>query len=224
MSAPGLFNLVVLPIFLGLFGFVEPCSIGTTLVVVKQIEGQPARVRIVQTAMFAATRALFIGGLGLLAVLLGAAFLGLQKAAWMILGLLYIALGVLYLSGKAGVLMRSFGPGLARLRTVRGSVALGVLFGLNIPACAAPLLLALLGSAAAGGTSGSTLASGFVALALFGLALSLPLVAAVFFAPARRALDGLAALSGRMPRWTGSLLVALGLWSVWFALFVTIKG
>lgn len=151
MSAPGLFNLVVLPIFLGLFGFIEPCSVGTTLVVVKQIEGQPARVRIMQTAMFAATRALFIGALGLLAVLLGAAFLGLQKAAWMILG-------VLYLSGKAGVLMRSFGLGLARLRTVRGSVALGVLFGLNIPACAAPLLLALLGSAAASTKARTSLA------------------------------------------------------------------
>ena len=83
---------------------------------------------------------------------------------------------------------------------MRGSVALGLLFGLNIPACAAPLILTL-----------------------FGAALSLPLVLAVFFAPARRALDALAALSRRVPRWTGMLLLALGLWSIWFALFASIQ-
>ncbi len=222
MIEASLLNVVALPILFGLFGFVEPCSIGSTLVVLKQIEGKPAGEKIVQTAFFATTRAVFVGLLGMLAAVLGAAFLGLQKAAWLILGLVYIALGVLYLSGKAGVLMRSFGPGLARLRAVRGSVALGVLFGLNIPACAAPLILALLASAAAGGATGATLASGFVSLGLFGFALSLPLVVAVFFAPARAALDRLAALSRRMPLWTGAILVALGAWSIWFALFVSI--
>jgi cytochrome c-type biogenesis protein len=124
---------------------------------------------------------------------------------------------------KAGVLMRSLGPNLSRLRSVRGSVMLGLLFGLNIPACAAPLILALLGAAAAGGTTGATLASGFVSLAVFGLALSLPLVVAVFFEPARRGLDWLAALSRRIPLWTGMLLIALGAWSVWFALFVNLQ-
>lgn len=215
-------NVVALPILFGLFGFVKPCSIGSTLVALKQIEGKPAHEKIVQTAIFAATRAVFIGLLGMLAAVLGAAFLGLKKAAWLILGVVYLALGVLYLSGKAGVLMRTFGPGLARLQTVRGSAALGVLFGLNIPACAAPLILALLASAAADGATGATLASGFVSLGLFGFALSLPLVVAVFFAPARLALDRLAALSSRIPLWTGSILVALGAWSVWFALLVSI--
>jgi cytochrome c-type biogenesis protein len=103
---------------------------------------------------------------------------------------------------------------------VRGSAALGVLFGLNIPACAALLLFALLAAAAAGGSAGATAASGFVALGLFGLALSLPLIAAVLFERARRALDWLAGLSGRLPFWTGLLLAALGLWSIWFGLFV----
>jgi cytochrome c-type biogenesis protein len=101
-------------------------------------------------------------------------------------------------------------------------VALGVLFGLNIPACAAPLLVALLGAAAADGASSRTLASGFGSLAAFGLALSLPLVVAVYFERARNALDRLAQLSRRVPRWTGLLLIALGAWSVWFALFVSI--
>jgi len=101
--------------------------------------------------------------------------------------------------------------------------AWGLVFGLNIPACAAPLIFALLGAAAAGGASGATLASGFISLAVFGLALSAPLVAAVLFEPARRALDWLAGLSGRIPFWAGVVLVALGLWSIWFGLFVRIK-
>ena len=105
---------------------------------------------------------------------------------------------------------------------MRGSAALGVLFGLNIPACAAPLLLALLGASAASGARGGSVAEGFVALALFGFALSLPLVVAVLFAPARRALDWLAALSRRLPVWTGVLLIALGAWSIWLGLFVSL--
>lgn len=68
------------------------------------------------------------------------------------------------------------------------------------------------------------MASGFVSLGLFGFALSLPLVVVVFFAPARAALDALATLSRRAPLWTGMVLVALGAWSVWFALFVSIKA
>jgi len=222
MSDHYLLNLFVLPVLFGLFGFVEPCSIGSTLVLVKQIEGRRASEKIAQMAIFAATRAGFIGMLGMLAAVVGSAFLGFQKAAWFFLGAVYIALGLMYVTGHIGWLMRSFGPRLARMQSVKGSVALGVLFGLNIPACAAPLIVALLGAAAAGGASGRTLASGFVSLAVFGLALSLPLVIAVYFERARNALDWLAELSRRVPRWTGLLLIALGAWSVWFALFVSI--
>ncbi len=222
MDAFGFVNTLALPIFLGLFGFIEPCSIGSTLVVVKQLEGRNAHEKITQVAVFATTRATFIGLLGLLAALLGAAFLGLQKAAWFVLGTVYIIVGALYLTGKIGVLMRSIGPSVARLRTVKGSVALGILFGLNIPACAAPLIFALLGSAAAGAAAGTTLVTGFVSLALFGAALSLPLVVAVAFEPARKVLDQLASVSRRVPVLTGVVLLALGVWSIWFALFVTI--
>lgn len=95
---------------------------------------------------------------------------------------------------------------------------MGLLFGLNIPPCAGPLLVALLGTAAAGGAAGSTLASGFVSLALFGLALSLPLVLAVLFQPARGALEWLASLSRRLPFWSGLLLVVLGSWSIFLGL------
>jgi len=212
----------LLPIGLGLFGFVEPCSIGSTLVFIKLIEGKPAGVKVGQVAMFALTRALFIGLLGAAAAVVGAVFLGLQKAGWLVLGLVYLAIGALYLSGHVAWLMRTIGPRLAALNDLRASAALGLFFGLNIPACAAPLLLALLAGSASGATAGGA-AGGFVSLALFGLALSLPLIVAVPFGRARRVLDWLASLARRVPRWTGLLLIALGLWSVWFGLFVTLE-
>lgn len=219
MTELGLINLLVVPAALGLLGFIEPCSIGSSLIFIKYLERKEAARKLAETVLFTATRAAFIGALGVLAVLLGTAFLGLQKGAWILLGAAYVVIGGLYLAGWAQVLMMSVGPSLASLSGARGSIGLGMLFGLNIPACAAPLLLILLGAAAAGGATGSTLAGGFVSLAVFGLALSLPLVLAVLFAPARRALDWLAGLSRRMPFWTGIVLIALGLWSIGFGLF-----
>ncbi|HEX9672369.1 MAG TPA: cytochrome c biogenesis protein CcdA [Burkholderiales bacterium] len=214
---------ILLPIGLGLFGFIEPCSIGSTLVFIKVMEGRPPAVKLWQVGVFTVTRALFIGALGGIAVLVGSVFIGFQKAMWTGLGGLYIALGLLFVTGRAGYIMTSLGPSLARIGDVRGSAALGLLFGLNIPACSAPLLFALLGAAAAGGVSGATLANGFSSLALFGFALSLPLAVAVLIPAARRALDWLARLSGRIPRWTGIVLIALGIWSIWFGLFVEVR-
>lgn len=220
MSEP-LAASILLPIGLGLFGFIEPCSIGSTLVFIKVMEGKTATVKLWQVGVFTATRALFIGALGAVAVVVGSAFIGFQKAMWTGLGALYVALGLLFVAGRAGYLMTTLGPSLARIGEVRGSAALGLLFGLNIPACAAPLLFALLGAAAASGVSGATVANGFFSLALFGFALSLPLAAAVLIPAARRVLDWLAGLSRRIPFWTGIVLIGLGLWSVWFGLFVT---
>jgi cytochrome c-type biogenesis protein len=220
----GLINLVALPIGLGLVGFIEPCSIGSSLVFIKYLEGKNAAAKLAQVTAFTAARAIFIGVLGMLAVLVGATVLGFQKGAWIFLGAIYVGIGALYLTGKARGLMISLGPSLSRISGLRGSAGLGLLFGLNIPACAAPLIFALLGMAAAGGIAGGTLAAGFVSLGLFGLALSLPLVLAVLFDPARRLLDRVAGLSVRLPLWTGALLIVLGLWSIGFGLFVDVKA
>jgi cytochrome c-type biogenesis protein len=222
MSGPELLNAILLPIGLGLFGFIEPCSIGSTLVFLKVMEGHPDATKVRQVAVFTVTRAVFIGLLGVLAVVVGSAFLTFQKAAWLVLGGLYAAIGLFYVSGRAGLLMTTLGPSLSRLSGVRGSAALGVLFGLNIPACAAPLLFALLGTAAAGGGAGAGPGQGFLSLGLFGFALSLPLAMAVLFPWARGLLDRFAGLSRRLPVWTGLLMIALGGWSVWFGLFVTV--
>lgn len=37
---PGLTTLVLLPLAFGLLGFIEPCSIGSTLIVIKSLEGK----------------------------------------------------------------------------------------------------------------------------------------------------------------------------------------
>lgn len=222
MAELGWLNTLVLPVFFGLIGFLEPCSIGSTLVMVKHMEDHSGREKIAQMLVFATTRGLFIGLLGLMAAGVGSAFLGWQKGAWLLLGVFYVVLGAMYLGGRAGLLMHVIGPRLRCVRGRRGAAALGLLFGLNIPACAAPLILAMLGLAAASGTGAAELGAGFVSLGLFGLALSLPLVLAVVFAPVRVLLDRLAALSRRIPRWTGALFILLGLWSIWFGLFVSI--
>jgi cytochrome c-type biogenesis protein len=205
-------ELLLAPLGLGLLGFIEPCSIGSSLLFLDFLKGRERRAKVAQALAFMFARALFLGLLGVVAAALGQAFLGLQRGAWIALGALYTALGLLYLSGRSGALMRGLGPSLARLRDARGAAALGLLFGFNVPACAAPLLAGLLGAAALGPGTGA--ANGFVMLAVFGLALSLPLVLAVAWKPAERMLERAARRSERAPLWIGSLLVALGAWSI----------
>jgi cytochrome c-type biogenesis protein len=60
-------------------------------------------------------------------------------------------------------------------------------------------------------------------LALFGLALSIPLVLAVLLPQGRRLLDYLAGLTRRAPRWTGIAMLALAVWSLYFGLAVNIE-
>ena len=215
-----LLNLVTLSVGLGLLGFIEPCSMGANLLFIKYLEGKAAARKLVQASVFMLTRGLFIGGLGALAALVGAGFVAVQKGFWILLGSVYLILGALYLAGRAGFLMRALGPGLRRLSGTQGPVALGLLFGLNIPACAAPLLFVLFGTAAVGG---ATVTQGFLSLALFGVFLSVPIVLAISWAPGRALLDRVAGLSSRIPRWTGAVLVAFGLWSIYFGLFVRLE-
>lgn len=211
-----LWNLLVLPLGFGLLGFVEPCTVGSSLLFVKYLEGKDAAAKVRATTVFTLTRALFIGVLGGAAAVIGTSFLDLQRTFWILLGAVYVTLGALYLARRQGVLMRVLGPKLVRAREARGAAALGIVFGLNVPACAAPLLGAIL--AATLGIAG--VARGFLALAIFGLALSTPLVLAVFWMRARRGLDRLAALSQRMPFWTGVVFVLLGVWSIYFGVAV----
>lgn len=204
---------------LGLIAFVEPCSVGSHLLFLKFLDRLPERQRLYQTLVFTLARAGLMAGLGVLAAAVGAQFLGIQHGLWMVLGSVYVALGLAYLAGGAPWLIRQSDRLLPRVPTTSGGAALGVLFGFNIPACAAPLLAVLLGGAAAQAAAGGGVAYGGVSLLIFGLALSSPLVLVVFTQRGRRLLNAIARIAARMPRVTGAVLVLLGFWSIALAFY-----
>ncbi|MDE1953523.1 MAG: hypothetical protein KGL51_12040 [Betaproteobacteria bacterium] len=212
-------NTLLLAIGLGLLGFVEPCTMGANLILIKYLERRSYRHRVLQMLIYAATRGLLMALLGVAAALIGGRFFGLQRALWIGLGALYLSFGLLYLGGQQAWLIARLSAWLSHLSTSGGSAALGLVFGLNVPVCAVPLIVVLLGLSASRAASGVAPVQGFVTLLLFGLALSAPLVLAVLWAPAQRGMDWLAGLSVRLPRWTGVVLAALGLWSIGFGLF-----
>jgi cytochrome c-type biogenesis protein len=215
MSGAELITAFLLPVGLGLLAFIEPCAIGSTLLFIKLVEGKSERAKLRQALGFMLARGLFIGLLGASAAWIGGTFFVLQKMGWYVFGAIYVAIGVMYLTGHVRWLMHAVGPRLTQLSDLQSSAMLGVLFGLNIPACAAPLLLALLAATASGVTPGGVV-GGFISLSIYGVALSLPLVAAVLVPSARRALDWLAGLTQRAPRFIGVLMMLIGAWTIWF--------
>lgn len=207
-----LWALILVPLGLGLLGFIEPCTVGSSLLFVKYLEGKDRASKVIETTALAVTRAVFIGALGAMAAFIGSVLLELQRGFWMLLGAAYVVLGAFYLARQQWRFMRMLGPTPARTHQARGAAMLGIVFGLNIPACAAPLLGALMAASAGAGS----VARGFVVMAVFGLALSVPLLILVVWGRARAWLDWLAAFSERVPRWTGVVFVGLGAWSIYF--------
>jgi len=100
----------------------EPC-------VHQVLEGESGAAKLAETVLFALTRAVVIGGLGAIAVLIGSVFTEVQRGAWIALGVLYASIGLLLVTGRAGALMVSLGPSLHRLAGARGSLGLGALSG-----------------------------------------------------------------------------------------------
>jgi len=207
---------IFLPIGLGLLGFVEPCAVGGHMVVLGTLNEQSRTSRLTSLLVFMVTRTMAYGVVGIVVVLIGQYFVAGQKAFWLIFGLAYAALGFLYIFGKVGLLMRRIGLHRPSPRGQRNAVLLGVLFGANVPACAAPLLFAVAGSAAGAGDY----AAGFITMALFGLALSAPLLLIVAVPRFVRVLEAVGGASQWLHRFIGVILIAVGVWSVWFGLFV----
>jgi len=206
----------LLPVSLGLLGFIEPCAIGSHMVVLGVLAGQSKGRRIASLLLFAATRTVALGIVGVIVALIGQQFAVGQKTFWLFFGVAYVLLGALYFAGKGSALLQGIGSGHRLQQSRRGAVALGVLFGLNVPACAAPLLFAVAASAA--GADAYTV--GFVTMALFGLALSVPLLVIALAPKLSRALDRMRLAPPWVRRCVGALLVGAGLWSIWFGLFV----
>ncbi|MGH1479283.1 MAG: cytochrome c biogenesis CcdA family protein [Geminicoccales bacterium] len=209
-------ELVLLPIGLGLLGFIEPCTIGGHLLFLNTQNDRPSREKIGAVLTFIAARSLVAGLFGALIASLGQTIINVQTGFWLIFGLIYLAVGLAFLIGRAGLVKRRVNLAPATWKHAKNPVVLGLAFGLNVPACAAPILFGLLGLAATTGT----VVAGFTMMFLFGLSLSMPL--AVFAAVPSLA-TWLETLGERLKRrrWLiGLIFVLLGLWSIWFGLYV----
>jgi cytochrome c-type biogenesis protein len=209
-------ELVLLPIGLGLLGFVEPCTIGGHLLFLETQNGRSNREKLNAVLTFVATRAFVAGLFGAVIAFLGQKVITAQTGVWLIFGIIYLAIGIAFLIGKAGFIKQRVNLAPAAWKQAQNPFVLGLAFGLNIPACAAPILFGLLGLAATTGT----VVTGFAMMFLFGLFLSSPLAV---FAVAPKLGDSLEKLGERMKRmrWlTGLVFALLGLWSIWFGLYV----
>lgn len=207
-------TLLALALGLGLLGFIEPCSLGANGVFLSYLHNKSRNARLYETIKFTLVRSVVLGLFGLGLAFLGGFVFTAQKGFWLLLGLLYLALGIaVILNARLG--WRLFGR-LSLGRLLPGhkdrSLGLGVLFGLNLPACAYPLMLALLGRSAASGA-----AWGFAALFAFGLALSAPLVPLALSERSARLFERLTRLSGAAPYVIGALLIALAAYVLYTA-------
>ncbi len=164
-----IYQLTLVPIAFGLLGFVEPCSIGANILFLGYLQTSD-RAKFLEAVKFTITRAIFLGLIGLAAGVMGQTLRIETYSYSMILGVLYVLLGLFGLWwGYRGM---GLGPlDLGRYFPKGGAVPLGVIFGLSAPACSFPLLLALVGL---GVLKGAWV--GFFTLFLFGLALSAPLL------------------------------------------------
>ncbi|MBL4740920.1 MAG: sulfite exporter TauE/SafE family protein [Sneathiella sp.] len=209
-------TFILLPIGLGLLGFIEPCTIGGHLLFLGTQEDRGPGDKIKAAFIFVAARTVVVGLIGALIAFLGQSLISVQTGFWLVFGLIYLAIGLLYLSGRAGVIKKQIDLAPVSWKRAQNPLVLGLAFGLNIPACAAPIMFGLLGLAA---TKGSSLA-GFTMMALFGLALSAPLLVIAVLPKLARGLDNLSQKLRQMRWFLGGIFVLLGIWSIWFGLYV----
>jgi len=209
-------TFILLPVGLGLLGFIEPCTVGGHLVFLDTQKNRSGIEKINAVLVFVAARSIVAGMFGAFIAFLGQWLIGVQTGIWLLFGVVYLALGLAFFMGRAGLFKRRIDFAPSTWKRAQNPLVLGLAFGLNIPACAAPILFGLLGLAA---TTGTMLA-GFWMMFLFGLFLSLPLV---LFAYNSKLAGGLDKLAGRLKHKRGvlgAIFVVLGLWSVWFGLYV----
>ncbi len=210
------YMLVILPVGLGLLGFIEPCTIGGHLLFLETQRERTMAARLEAVSVFITARALVSGLAGGVIAYSGSKLITMQTGFWMVFGLVYLVVGLTFISGRTRFLKFPIALAPAAWKRASNPLVMGLAFGLNIPACAAPILFTLLGLAA---TSGTAL-TGFFMMALFGLFLSLPLLG---FALNKKLAEWLDRVGQRLKGggWIiGLIFVVLGVWSIWFGLYV----
>ncbi len=200
----------ILPILLGLLGFIEPCSLGANYIFLAYLKRMEVQRRLLESIIFTLSRGVFLGLVGMSIAWFGRWILGFQKLYLFFLGIVFLLVGLTYLLGGK-LFVSKFDVGLNRLVgwKVRGGIGLGIVFGLSAPACATPLILLLLTKGLLEGMVG-----GFVSLFIFGIALSLPLVGIAFSSRGSSLLNRLSFSSKWTPYVTGVVLSLVGIYGI----------
>ena len=210
------YQTVALAFGLGLLGFVEPCTVGAHLIFLDRLLVRPPARRLSATVGFIVARLVVMAGFGGAIVYFGQRAIGVQTSFWLVFGVVYMALGFAMLGRLDRALKHRIGIAPEQWRAAGNPVLQGLAFGFNIPACAAPILFALMGAATLTGSA----VSGMLLMGNFALALSLPLLPLTLWPGLA---ERLARLADRLRarRWIlGALFVLLGVWSIWFGLYV----
>lgn len=169
-----LIGLFVVPFVFGLVGAITPCTLGINAVFLGYITGKPQPHRLWEWLLFALARAALLTVLGLAFGLLGQVVGDFVRGYQQLIAWGLIALGALFILSRFRQLPLPY-LSLANDFTLTGNgsaLALGALFGLDIPACTSPLVFALLAQTMLVGDW----LFGMVALFVFGVSMSLPLL------------------------------------------------
>lgn len=204
------FNLIVLPLFLGLVGSITPCALGINAVFLGYVMGQDRWHRLWQGLLVTLARAFSLMVLGLLFGFLGEQVKTFIFGYQRFVAAALIALGaLLILSYYRPMSLPGVQLGSKRFKqNTGGALALGALFGLDIPACTSPMVLALLAQTVFVGE----LAFGAITLFLFGIAMSLPVLGVALFEGANQRFLGFARRwKGASYHGAGLLLIVVGI-------------
>lgn len=197
----------VAPIGLGIVGAFTPCALGINAVFLTYLAGKGWAARLAQAGLITGMRAVFLTALGLLFGLFGQSVASFVRGYQQVIALAIVAIGVVFVaSAFVDIPMPRFR--FVRLKSgTGGALALGAVFGLDIPACTSPLVIGLLAQTVLAGNW----ASGAISLFLFGIGMSLPLVAVSLFDGVNRGLVTFAR-RWRTPSYVlaGGLFILLG--------------
>ncbi len=189
--------MIVLPVVLGLLGFVQPCVVGVNSIFLGYLREAGASTRTKELLKYVVVKTLFAALVGIAAAVIGSVVL--VSASENILRALLILFGSIYIASRFRAMpVPNFVP--------RGNFSHGVLYGLGVPACAVPLLVSLgLMSAFSGNMYG-----GAVLLAAFGAAISLPLLFIGISGGRTEIMKRVAKLTGVSPVFAGAALILTG--------------
>jgi cytochrome c-type biogenesis protein len=186
------------------------------MIFLNRINGFERVKRISETLIFTFVRGTFLALFGVSAAFIGSKMTRIQSSFFLILGGVYIFFGAVAIINKYRTIFK-FEVNLSQYLQNKESLALGVVFGLIIPACAISLILALISKSILLGN----LLESFVSLFVFGVALSSPLIVISCFDKSNEIITKILEKAGKLPWLAGAALIIVGfltlLSSSWWA-------